>query len=386
MKTKFALVLSGGGFNGAFQVGALQQISEKWKSITGLSTPMKFDIVAGVSAGAINGSLVAMNQLDILRDLWVNRIAKLGASEIYTSEFIDTQSKQDKLKFQLDLRQLAKRLKVKIDLKFDLFKKIGMIFSEEKRKEFLNEVLAQVSEAFKSNLRSFRSIADNAPLLDKLKVYLDRSKIVDTTFLCGFVSLNTGFYHSVAHNSFCSNTDFVNGVLASSAIPVIWNPVDKIEFMHKSVRCVSHNNVDGGLMNVSPLGDVIKLISEDEEECRYKIIVINCNSGIPRYEPFSNKSIGAIAARSIYELTLTEVFNNDINQFLQINDLAKQVEAVNPGIVLHNQNNRPIKAFDAIVIGPDKDFELGSPLVANEKLIKMRMDHGYSQAKRIELN
>ena len=80
MKTKFALVLSGGGFNGAFQVGALKYISENWKAISGLDTPMKFDIISGVSTGAINGALVAMNELDLLHNLWINQIGKLGAS------------------------------------------------------------------------------------------------------------------------------------------------------------------------------------------------------------------------------------------------------------------------------------------------------------------
>lgn len=31
MKTKIALVLSGGGFNGAFQVGALEYLKQNWK-------------------------------------------------------------------------------------------------------------------------------------------------------------------------------------------------------------------------------------------------------------------------------------------------------------------------------------------------------------------
>ena len=37
-KKKIALVLSGGGFNGAFQVGALNYINENWKKITGLTS------------------------------------------------------------------------------------------------------------------------------------------------------------------------------------------------------------------------------------------------------------------------------------------------------------------------------------------------------------
>ena len=378
MKSKFALVLSGGGFNGAFQVGALKYIQDNWKSITGLDTPMKFDIVSGVSAGAINGALVAMNEMDLLHDLWINRIAKMGASEVYTSEFLDTDTKNDKLQFRLDLKQLAKRLSVKVDLDLAMCKKIGLIFSKKKRKEVIDEVLQKLSESVKSNIRNFRSIADNTPLFDKLKIYLDRSKIKDTVFTCGFVSLNSGVYHSVKHDSFASDADFVSGVLASTSIPVIWAPVDKVSYFNGKDLVNSHNNVDGGIMNVSPLGDVIKLIHDDQEECRYKIIVINCNCGIPQYEAFSNKSIGAIAARSIYDLSLTEIFNNDLNHFLQVNDLVKQVEWLEKGLL--SKDGLRIKAFDAMVISPEISCDLGSPLVANEKLIYQRMAHGFQQA------
>lgn len=381
MKTKFAVVLSGGGFNGAFQVGALKYLSENWKKITGVITPMKFDIISGVSAGAINGAMLAQNELSKLLSLWTDKIAKNGASEIYTSDFLDTNSKDDKLHFRLDAGGLAKRLSLHIDLKLGLFEKLGLVFSKDKRRAILNEALVQLQQAVKANLNRFRSIADNTPLSKKLHEYLDRSKIVDTIFSCGFVSLNTGTYHCVKHEDFASNSDFINGVLASTAIPMIWEPVDKVAFYAGSTFIISHNNVDGGVMNVSPLGDVIKLISEDTDECRYKIFVINCNSGHAKYEPFSNKSIGAIAARSVYELSLTEVFNNDISHFLQINDLVKQAEASGKGLQLRGSNNRPIKAFDAVVICPERGVDLGSPLVANEKLITHRLGHGYDRAK-----
>lgn len=381
MKTKFALVLSGGGFNGAFQVGALKYIQQNWSKITGLDTPMKFDIISGVSAGAINGALVAMNDFNLLEHLWVNQIGKIGASEIYTSDFIDTQSKDSKLKFKLDVQQIIKKLNLKLDLNIGLFQKIGMIFSERKRKEIINQAISNLQDDLLLKVRNFKSIADNTPLFEKLKTYLNRNKIVDTHFTCGFVSLNTGCYHSVAHKDFVEDKDFVKGVLASTSIPAIWKPVDKVSFLSDNKLLIAHNNVDGGIVNVSPLGDVIKLIEKDTDECEYKIIVINCNSGFAPYEPFSNKSIGAIVARSIYELTLTEIFNNDINHFVQMNELVNQVSAKSK-IVLKTALNRPIKGFQAVIINPSIDFDLGSPLVANENLITKRINHGFSQANQ----
>jgi len=382
MKTKFALVLSGGGFNGAFQVGALKYISEKWRSISGSDKPMKFDIISGVSAGAINGALIAMNEQSLLHDLWVNKIGRNGASEIYTSPVIDTQHKGDKLKFKLDKKELTRQLLASVDLKLSFFSKLGVIFSKEKRQAFIDSAIEQLGEAVKANLHKIKSIADNTPLHLKLGRYLDRSKIKGTIFTCGFVSLNTGTYHSVAHTDFTTPEDFVNGVLSSTAIPAIWKPVEKVSFLEGQKRVTAYNNVDGGIMNVSPLGDVIKLINEDPEECRYKIIVINCNSGFPKIQEYQNKSIGEIAARAIYELSLTEVFNNDVSHFLQMNDLVKQFTGFGKNVQLRTGDNRPIKAFDAIVVNPDRNVDMGSSLVANEKLIYQRMAHGYLNAQK----
>ncbi len=379
MKTKYALVLSGGGFKGAFQVGALKYLKENWQKITGSNEPMKFDIISGVSAGSINGSMLAMGRFELLEEIW-DLIAENGASEIYTSEFIDTDSKDDKLKFKFDILSLIKRFNLKIDIDLNFFQKIELIFSKEKRKELATDLIRKLGESLKESYKNFRSVATNKPLLEKLKLYLDRSKIEDTVFTAGFVSLNTGTYNSIKHSEFASNEDFINGVLASTAIPLVWEPVDKVKFIKNGVLQNSHNNVDGGLMNVSPLGDVIRLIEEDSQECNYRVIVINCNSGIPKYENFSNKGIGAIAARSAYELTLTEIFNNDIEHFIRINDLVKQSE--NAKVELKNPQGRVIKSFEALIINPDKDVDLGSPLVANEKLIKLRIQHGIDQAAK----
>jgi NTE family protein len=56
-----ALVLSGGGGRGAFQLGALEVLAE---------AGFTYDCVAGVSVGALNGTMVASGQLDRLGTLW----------------------------------------------------------------------------------------------------------------------------------------------------------------------------------------------------------------------------------------------------------------------------------------------------------------------------
>ena len=58
---KKALVLSGGGAKGAYQIGAIKALGKLDK---------KFDIVVGTSIGAINAAMYAQKRLFLTRLLW----------------------------------------------------------------------------------------------------------------------------------------------------------------------------------------------------------------------------------------------------------------------------------------------------------------------------
>lgn len=378
-KRKFALALSGGGFLGAVQVGAINYIKENWQKLTGLTTPMKFDIIAGESVGSINGSMVATNQLQLLTELWLKKIAKYGVSEIYTSDFIDTQDKGDKLKMKLDLVNLQKRLlpDLKIDVSF--FEKIGSVFSKQKRKQVIEKIIKNVQEQLASGINNFKSIADNSPLKNKLTQYLSKDKF-DTEFICGFVSLDSGNYNSVTHTEFVSDEDLVNGILASTSIPIVWNPVPQVNYKKENNLISSNSNVDGGVINISPLGDVVNRIQNDKES-EYTIIVINCHNGKNLQKDFSDKNIAQIAERSLYEIAFAEIFRNDVSHFLKINNLVKQAKAWDYEIELYN-DGKELKEYNTIIIQPEDDVDLGNSLVANEKLIVDRYKHGWKVAKK----
>lgn len=379
-KVKYALVQSGGGFKGTFQLGALNYLNEHWKEITGTDTPMKFDIITGVSVGALNGAMLAMNKLNELNELWLEQVAKNGASEIYTSEFLDTENQAEGLKMKLNLKSLVKRLIPSLDVKLKFFEKLGLIFSSSKRKTIIEGIINKVEKEVSSNLSKINAIADNLPLRRKLEKLIDRS-LIQGVFKCGFVSLNTGTYHSVKHTDFLTNQEFVNGIIASTSMPVVWKPVDSVKFRNSKGQIIdSRNNVDGGVMNVAPLGDAIRLINDDSEDCIWRIIVINCHSGVPTIEDYSNKSITQIAARSIYELTLGEIFNNDLEHFTEINKIVEQARAWDYEIVLYNTLKQVIKQFEAVIINPSTSFDMGNPLLSSKELIKQRFEHGYKVA------
>ena len=60
---KTALIFSGGGARGAYEVGV-------WKALEELD--IKCDIVTGASIGSINGALYTQGTLKLAEDLWKN--------------------------------------------------------------------------------------------------------------------------------------------------------------------------------------------------------------------------------------------------------------------------------------------------------------------------
>ena len=387
MAKKVALVLSGGGFKGAFQVGALQYLKKNWFKIDPSGNPMKFDLIAGVSVGSLNGVLLAGNKFDQLEKLWQD-VAKNGVEEIYTSDFIDTKSKEDTVQFKINFKNLAKTFIPNFSLKnISIGSKLGAIFSKPKREAVFNEMLDIAKDDLSKSLRNFKSIADNTPLKMKLTSFVRRADIKDVKYFCGYVSLNDGVYYSVNSNDFVSDADFVNGILASTAMPIVWPPVETINTINQNPNSNTQKySVDGGVRNVSPLGDIIKEINKDPSN-DYLIIVINCSSGEISPEDYKEKGLASIALRSLNDIALTEVFNNDIEEFVKINDLLDQVKSINPNAEIKNYDpktrtrTKTLKHFNAIIIQPDGDT-LGDSLVANEGLIQKRLDHGQFKAQQ----
>lgn len=366
--SKIALVLSGGGFKGAFQVGALQMLQENWGKIDAANPEMKFDIVSGVSVGALNGLLVAQNKFDTLLDLWSN-IGKNGVSEIYTSDFIDTgfskNSENTELNFKLSWKTIKKH------------------FPKTTRNLALKGIFARKSifTSFKKEFQQLNAIADNTPLYEKLKIYAQKEYFEDCMFKVGYVSLTTGKYYSVNCCDFISDEDFAKGVLASTTMPTVWSPVDKI-----NVNGALHQQcVDGGIRNVSPLRDMIDDIKNDTSSEEYTIVIINCSTGKVPDEDFKDKNIAQIALRALSDIAITEIFNNDIREFITKNYLVKQIKEIHPEEVIYDydferqQKGKPLKYFKAIVIQPDENI-LSDPLTTNARQIKSDMEHGRHKA------
>lgn len=381
---KIALALSGGGFKGAFQVGALQYLQENWSKLQTGTPPLKFDVVTGVSVGSLNGLLVASQKFPQLVEFW-NNVAKNGVEEIYTSDFIDTKAGGDTVKLKFDFEKLRQRFVPNVNVNnVNVFQAIELLLSQKKREEFLQNLLRIAGADLQQSLKSFKALADNTPLKKKLDVLAKIEDIKGCIFRCGYVSLNDGRYYSFRHSEFNTNADFAAAILASTAQPVVWPPVETIRTAPINPPSPQKFSVDGGIKNVSPLSDVIHEINLDRSGTEYLIIVINCSSGTIAPEDYADKNIAQIAVRAISDIAITEIFNNDIREFIDKNFILEQLLQRHPGeqVLDYDFDNKkpgkPLRHFQSIIIQPDES--LGDPLAANARLIADRTQKGRMKA------
>jgi len=291
MPGKTALILSGGGAKGAFECGA-----EKYaREVKGY----QWDIIAGVSVGALNGAMLAMKKYDRLFEIW-NTVSD---DKVYTGGF-------------------------------NLWSGFKLLFGAKSfyGNDPLRRMLVQEFEAgqFKVDLR------------------------------VGAVSLLTGEYTQFKPDM----PSFSEAVLASTVMPIIWEPLD----LAPEYRSM----VDGGVRNISPLGDIL---DEDPDE----IIIINCNPAIFGPLPNPPKDILKIGLRTL-DILLDEVFRGDLEEFLRINALVKEAESL--GFKLHHPTSgKELKFFDAKVIEPLSP--LGETLDFSQASVQRSLNYGWERAKAV---
>jgi NTE family protein len=284
---KVALVLSGGGAKGAFQAGAERYARE----VRGY----QWDIIAGVSVGALNAGMLAMHKYAELWDLW----GTISNDRVYTGRM--------KLWYAV-LRVLT----------------------------------------------GHKSVLGNRPLKEMIAREFNPT-LVKTDLRIGAVSLLTGQYVSFPP----SHPAFREAVLASTAIPIFWVPVE-VE-PHGPM-------VDGGVRNVTPLGDVL---ADDPDE----IVIINCNPRQPKLLVRPPGDIFDIGTRSL-DIAVNEVFVGDVREFIRINLNVK--EAADHGVTLHNDQDKPYKYFEYKLIEPSQP--LGDSVDFSQATVRQSMQAGWAAA------
>ena len=290
MMGKVALVLSGGGAKGAFQYMAEKYVREE--------KGYEWDVIAGVSVGALNGVMLGMEKYDRLDELW-NTITR------------DT--------------VMTGRLNL-----WSIFK---LVFGS-------------------------KSIYGNEPLWNLLQQEVEPEKVKKDVRI-GTVSLQTGEYIQFRP----SDPGFKKAVLASTAIPIVWSPVQ--------VSSQETYLVDGGVRNVSPLGDVL---GEDPDE----VVVINCSPRTPPALQKPLKNALNIGKHSL-EIAMNEIFNTDVREFMRINHNVQ--EAAENGVTLHNEEGRPYKFYDCKIIEPHEPLD--DTLNFSREALNRSMDAGWARAQEV---
>ncbi len=288
--SKHALVLSGGGAKGAFQF-----MAEKYaREVKGYH----WDVIAGVSVGALNGTMLAMEKYDQLEEIWKT----ITADQVYTGGI-------------------------------NLWSILKLLFGA-------------------------KSVYGNEPLWEILDRVVEPDKIkVDLRI--GVVSLRSGKYVPFRPG----DPGFKKAVLASTAIPLIWTPVD-ITPEHLDM-------VDGGVRNYSPLGDVLD-VEPDE------VVIINCSSrDVPvRDKPFKNALEIGMTSLS---LALNEVFVTDLREFLRIDYNVQQAQEL--GAVLTNPDGKVYKRYTHHIIEPVEP--LGDTMDFSRATLDRHMEAGWETAKAV---
>ena len=291
MAKKVALVLSGGGAKGAFQCGA-----EKYaREVKGYH----WDIIAGVSVGALNGAMLAMKKYTRLFEIW-NTISN---EQVYTGGF-----------------NLISLLKI---------------------------------------LFGAKSFYGNDPLKNMLFQELEPEKI-QADLRIGVVLLLSGEYVEF-HGD---DPNLAQAILASTVMPIIWTPLD--------VSPQQRSMVDGGVRNISPIGDVLD--AEPDE-----VVIINCSPEAETPLPEPPGDILKIGTRTL-DILLNELFRSDVREFVRINHLVKQAEK--HGLSLHHPTSgKPLKYYDYKIIEPL--LPLGDTLDFSQATVQRSLQAGLERARQV---
>lgn len=226
----------------------------------------------------------------------------------------------------------------------------------------------KVLRVFRRLLTRKESILDNAPIKAILERNISLSAIGEgCDLMFGAVSVDTGSYHCFHASDFSDEEEFCQAILASASIPVLWPPVKMVRTRDGDEFALL---VDGSVRCKRPVGDVL---SADPEE----VVIINCNAeGFhPRARP--EKNMLGIGIRMLTEVTLNEIFRQDVREFMDINRIVDQLPA---GMAVRKATGRTFKKYPAVIIEPMED--LGDAMDFSRSRIDADIQKGWQAAAK----
>jgi NTE family protein len=309
MSERIAIVMSGGGSKGAFQVGALKRLYE---------AGIRPQIVCGTSVGALNGAKLAEGTptvIEELETLW-RSLQKNADVLTWSPTFQDLFKSLGRLAHREvndldDLQALQGALEQALIRRLAIFIGTGVaapgIFGallQVIQLLGLRRRVVDVVQAFAAALGG-ESLFVTDPLKAKILQYLDVSKVVTSGIelrVTG-VDFQTGELVLMDQN----HPDLTEAILASSVQPVFMEP------RHPLAAARDHQVYDGGVREITPLQAAADLGADHV----YMILAGSLKTS--QVGPI--KGIFPIIMRTI-DIFTSEIARNDIHIQQEVNRLA----------------------------------------------------------------
>lgn len=304
-----ALVLSGGGARGAYQAGVLKGISNIAHAL-GMTNP--FDIISGVSAGAINGACVA------------SAGPKSDCAE-HLSQFWNTVKTENI--FRIDPCSI---LSIGAGWASDLI--LGSLKTERKAQSLLD---TKPLKKFLTHLINFEEIS-NRIQKNELKAFTVTATDYATSDSVSFVWSSTDFTPWKMTRRYSQQTQIsLAHILGSCAIPLFFPPV-KIGDRYFG---------DGCLRNTTPLSPAIHLGADD-------MIVIGVKTSETQLSfkltPNLNPTLGTVFS-TLLNAVLLDGIDIDFHLLQKINLLLRELP-------VGQTTELPVRHIEPLIITPSQDI------------------------------
>ncbi len=265
-----ALVLSGGGVRGAFQAGVVHRLAEAGHG--------PWEVVCGVSAGALNAVLAVQDRFDAMLRLWEEQAAR-GLTAFRS---------------RLDAATVAAAAVAPGIVAWADLQALDGLYDNRELAEILDPFTASLPARLESCGRQLR---------------------------LGVVCLQTGEYVAADPLRDVFPHEITALALASTAIPLAFDPVP-LELRREGLACSGRRCqfVDGGARNVTPLADAIAAARDAGIELDGIDVVLCTPFGL---EPAAHEFHGLLEiGLRAEDVLVDEIYRNDIELFRRANLLA----------------------------------------------------------------
>ncbi len=315
MSKKTALILSGGGARGAYQVGVLKGLAEILKA---KKVDNPFKILSGVSAGAINTAMLA------------------GSSDNFTTSvekliYLWSQIKSDQV-YKMNLLSINKLSFTSLlsggkDLKFN-----SLLDTDPLRKLLTNHInFAQIEENVKNKKYDSVIITANNYFDNAAVSFIDHNKTAQHTWQSWNDSRRIPEYTKILPDH----------VMASSAIPMLFPPI--------SINGADYG--DGCVRNSTPCSPSLRMGAD-------KLFVIGVRTQKPFENASSERKISHLESpqhasfitimNTLLNAVLLDSVEQDVQRILRINELVRKVKAGTST----DKNDGYLKEIPALCISP----------------------------------